>query len=122
VTRSELHIRNAARHFVAERSAPGKALCVNRREPHEAARRENAIVRTILIALWKIFSDLDLSEAKKRKFKSVHDCFTRERKDGARPVDMNEGLLVSPFATRSSAPAAPCATECCSRRRASPIR
>ena len=60
------------------------------------SKRENVIVRTILLTLWRIFSDLDLSEAKKRKFKSVHDCFTRELKDGARPVDMNEGSLVSP--------------------------
>jgi phosphatidylserine decarboxylase len=55
------------------------------------SKRENVIVRTILLTLWRIFSDLDLSEAKKRKFKSVHDCFTRELKDGARPVDMSEG-------------------------------
>jgi len=60
------------------------------------SKRENVIVRTILLTLWRIFSDLDLSEAKKRKFKSVHDCFTRELKDGARPVDMSEGSLVSP--------------------------
>jgi phosphatidylserine decarboxylase len=60
------------------------------------SKRENAVVRAICIALWKLFSDLDLSEAKKRKFRSVHDCFTRELKDGARPVDMNESALVSP--------------------------
>jgi len=59
------------------------------------SKRENVIVRTILLTLWRIFSDLDLSEAKKRKFKSVHDCFTRELKDGARPVDMAEGSLVA---------------------------
>ena len=33
------------------------------------------------------FSDLDLSEAKKTHFKSLHDCFTRELKAGARPID-----------------------------------
>ena len=60
------------------------------------SKRENVIVRTILLTLWRVFSDLDLSEAKKRKFRSVHDCFTRELKDGARPVDMHEGSLVSP--------------------------
>src|ERR1044072_3231457 len=60
------------------------------------SKRENVIVRTILLTVWRIFSDLDLSEAKKRKFKSVHDCFTRELKEGARPVDMHEGSLVSP--------------------------
>jgi phosphatidylserine decarboxylase len=48
------------------------------------------------IALWKLFSDLDLSEAKQTRFKSVHDCFTRELKAGARPVDPDPDCLVSP--------------------------
>jgi phosphatidylserine decarboxylase len=48
------------------------------------------------IALWRLFSDLDLSEAKKTSFKSVHDCFTRELKDGARPIDPEPRTLVSP--------------------------
>ncbi|MEJ1963010.1 MAG: archaetidylserine decarboxylase [Gammaproteobacteria bacterium] len=60
------------------------------------SKRENAIVRATCITLWKLFTDLDLSEAKKRKFRSVHDCFTRELKEGARPVDMSDGTLVSP--------------------------
>jgi phosphatidylserine decarboxylase len=48
------------------------------------------------IALWRLFSELDLSEAKTTHFKSLHDCFTRELKPGARPVDMNAAHLVSP--------------------------
>jgi phosphatidylserine decarboxylase len=48
------------------------------------------------IALWRLFSDLDLSEAKTTHFKSLHDCFTRELKDGARPIDMGAAQLVSP--------------------------
>lgn len=48
------------------------------------------------IALWRLFSELDLSEAKTTRFKSLHDCFTRELKPGARPVDMNPKHLVSP--------------------------
>jgi phosphatidylserine decarboxylase len=48
------------------------------------------------IALWRLFSELDLSEAKTTHFKSLHDCFTRELKPGARPVDMNLTHLVSP--------------------------
>ncbi|MGC1520042.1 MAG: archaetidylserine decarboxylase [Steroidobacteraceae bacterium] len=48
------------------------------------------------IALWKLFTDLDLSEAKQRRFKSLHDCFTRELKDGARPIDPDPRILVSP--------------------------
>lgn len=48
------------------------------------------------MALWRAFSDLDLSEAKKARFKSIHDCFTRELKDGARPIDPDPRCLVSP--------------------------
>jgi phosphatidylserine decarboxylase len=48
------------------------------------------------IALWRLFSDLDLSDAKKTCFSSVHDCFTRELKDGARPIDADSRCLVSP--------------------------
>jgi phosphatidylserine decarboxylase len=48
------------------------------------------------IALWRLFSDVDLSEAKTTHFKSLHDCFTRELKDGARPIDRRAAHLVSP--------------------------
>jgi phosphatidylserine decarboxylase len=48
------------------------------------------------IALWRLFSDLDLGDAKKARFSSLHDCFTRELKDGARPIDPDPLSLVSP--------------------------
>ena len=48
------------------------------------------------IAIWRLFSDLDLSEAKSARFKSLHDCFTRELKDGARPIDQRPNHLISP--------------------------
>jgi phosphatidylserine decarboxylase len=57
---------------------------------------ENPVMRRLSIGAWRLFSDLDLSEAKKAKFKSMHDCFTRELKEGARPVDADPGVLVSP--------------------------
>jgi phosphatidylserine decarboxylase len=53
-------------------------------------------VRDTSIAIWKLFSDLDLSEARKTHFDSLHDCFTRELKEGARPVDPSPQLLTSP--------------------------
>src|SRR5262249_42436076 len=59
---------------------------------------EQPLVRDISIALWRLFSDLDLREAKKTRFRSVHDCFIRELRDGARPVDARPELLVSPCA------------------------
>ena len=57
---------------------------------------EQPLVRDLSIALWRFFSDLDLSEAKKTQFTSLHDCFIRELKDGARPVDPDPQVLVSP--------------------------
>lgn len=48
------------------------------------------------IWVWKQFADLDLSEAKAQRFESLHDCFIRELKAGARPVDNDPNTLVSP--------------------------
>lgn len=53
-------------------------------------------VRDLSIATWKLFADLDLSDAKKPRFDSLHDCFIRELKPGARPVDGDPALLTSP--------------------------
>jgi phosphatidylserine decarboxylase len=57
---------------------------------------ENPLVRDASIACWRMFSDLDLSEAKKAEFKSLHDCFTRELKPGLRPSDPDPSIVVSP--------------------------
>ena len=57
---------------------------------------ENPVVRDVSIGLWRLFSDLDLSEARKTKFISMRDCFTRELKEGARPVDPDPNVLASP--------------------------
>ena len=57
---------------------------------------EQPWVRDASIGLWRFFSDLDLSEAKKSHFRSMHDCFIRELKDGARPIEENPAILVSP--------------------------
>src|SRR3954469_1926993 len=60
------------------------------------SRIEQPLIRDSSIALWRFFSDLDLSEAKRTDFRSMHDCFTRELKDGARPVDADPSILTSP--------------------------
>jgi phosphatidylserine decarboxylase len=57
---------------------------------------ENPAVCAASIALWRLFADLDLGDARKTSFKSLHDCFTRELKDGARPVDADPLNFVSP--------------------------
>lgn len=48
------------------------------------------------IAVWRLFADLDLSEARTQRFRSLHACFTRELKAGARPVDGNPRVITSP--------------------------
>jgi len=60
------------------------------------SRIEQPWVCKACIALWRLFSDLDLSEAKKTRFTSLRECFTRELKEGARPIDADPGSLVSP--------------------------
>jgi phosphatidylserine decarboxylase len=60
------------------------------------SRIEQPWVRDLSIAAWRMFSDLDLSEAKATHFRSMHDCFIRELKDGARPIDRRADILASP--------------------------
>lgn len=45
--------------------------------------------------LWQRFTDLNLQEAQKQQFNSIHDCFTRTLKPGARPID-SSALGTSP--------------------------
>jgi phosphatidylserine decarboxylase len=57
---------------------------------------EQPLIRDFSIACWRLFSDLDLSEAKATRFKSLHDCFTRELRPGLRPPDPDPSIVVSP--------------------------
>jgi phosphatidylserine decarboxylase len=61
------------------------------------SRIEVGWIRDLSIALWRVFApDLDLGEARKREFKSLHDVFIRELKPGARPIDRDPAHVVSP--------------------------
>jgi phosphatidylserine decarboxylase len=57
---------------------------------------EQPLVRDISIGLWRFFSNLDLRDARNTQFRSMHDCFIRQLKDGVRPVDRSAEILVSP--------------------------
>jgi phosphatidylserine decarboxylase len=57
---------------------------------------EQPLIRDLSIGAWRLFSDLDLREAKKTQFRSMHDCFIRELKDGTRPIDEAADVLTSP--------------------------
>lgn len=48
------------------------------------------------IAAWRLFTDLDLTESKQTQFGSLQECFTRELKPGARPLEADPGSMVSP--------------------------
>jgi phosphatidylserine decarboxylase len=60
------------------------------------SRVEQPLVRSCSMGIWRLFSDLDLSEARSTEFRSLHECFTRELKPGARPIDPDPAVLVSP--------------------------
>jgi phosphatidylserine decarboxylase len=56
----------------------------------------NPLVFRASLAVWRLFTTLDLSDAKKQHFDSLHDCFTRELRPGARHVNMDAAVLASP--------------------------
>jgi phosphatidylserine decarboxylase len=57
---------------------------------------EQPLVRDLSIATWRLFCDVDMSEARKAHFRSLHECFIRELREGARLIDDNPSVLVSP--------------------------
>src|SRR6185503_20964412 len=57
---------------------------------------EHPLVRRLSLLVWRLFSDLDLSDAKRKTFRSLHDCFTRELREGARPIAAGSDVVVSP--------------------------
>ena len=57
---------------------------------------EHPLIRVPSLWAWTRMADLNLWEAKKTRFTSLHDCFTRELRPGARPIDQRPSVLVSP--------------------------
>src|SRR5687767_11438212 len=61
------------------------------------SRIEQPLVRDLSIAAWALFAgSLDLHDAKKTRFRSLHDCFIRELKEGARPISDAADVIISP--------------------------
>jgi phosphatidylserine decarboxylase len=60
------------------------------------SRIEQPLVRDLSIGVWRLFADLDLSDAREQRFRSLHECFVRRLKDGARPIDQDPDVLASP--------------------------
>jgi phosphatidylserine decarboxylase len=57
---------------------------------------ENPLLARGSIAVWRRFSDLDLGDARIDRFPSLHACFTRALKPGARPIDPDPRVITSP--------------------------
>lgn len=57
---------------------------------------ESPALTRATIAVWRLFADLDLSDSKRKDFRSLRELFTRELREGARPVDARPGIAVSP--------------------------
>jgi phosphatidylserine decarboxylase len=86
-------LQQEALNFVLTNRLPRVALT---RFMGRFSKVRQPLVRDVSIALFKFFGGLDLSEARKRRFDSLHDCFVRELKDGARPFDADPQVICSP--------------------------
>ena len=60
------------------------------------SRVEQPLVSALSIRVWRMFCDVDLGDAAQTRFRSLHEAFVRELRPGARPVDPDPGVLVSP--------------------------
>jgi phosphatidylserine decarboxylase len=54
------------------------------------------LLTRLSIAVWRLFTDLDLSEARPRRYQSLQECFTRELQAGMRPIAADPQVLCSP--------------------------
>jgi len=61
------------------------------------SRRRQPLLRRLCMGAWQLCAgDLALHEARKDRFESMQDCFTRELRPGARPIDTRPRILTSP--------------------------
>ena len=60
------------------------------------SRIDSPWLTRLSIAVWRLFTDLDLSESPPRRYRSLSECFTRELLPGRRPLDPRPAVLTSP--------------------------
>lgn len=60
------------------------------------SRIDSPLLTSLSIAVWRLFTELDLSEAAETRYRSLHACFTRALKPGRRPIDPDPGVICSP--------------------------
>jgi len=60
------------------------------------SRIESPLLAKLSIRVWRLFTDLDLSDAREQRFGSLHACFTRALKPGSRVFDTDPSVIASP--------------------------
>jgi phosphatidylserine decarboxylase len=60
------------------------------------SRLEQPLLCRTCIAVWGLFTELDLTDAHTTSFRSLRECFTRSLKEGARRIDPDPAVIVSP--------------------------
>ena len=60
------------------------------------SKSEHPLLARPAIALWRLFADIDFSDSQQQTFRSMHECFTRQLRPGARPVDTTSDVITSP--------------------------
>lgn len=100
-----LRLSHAAREIARTlKRSDALSFALTNRIPRRAVTRwmgrfsklEQPWIRDTSLYAWRMFADLELDDAAKTEFKSLHDCFIRELRPGARPIDPDESVLVSP--------------------------
>ena len=60
------------------------------------SRLEQPRLCRVCLGIWGLFTELDLSDARETRFGSLQEFFTRQLKEGARRVDPDPDIVVSP--------------------------
>ncbi|WP_334133538.1 archaetidylserine decarboxylase [Tepidimonas sp.] len=60
------------------------------------SRIDSPRLTRVSVALWRLFTELDLSDAAPGPYRSLRDVFTRALRPGARPFDPDPDVLCSP--------------------------
>jgi phosphatidylserine decarboxylase len=60
------------------------------------SKLRHPLVRDLSLGAWRLFTEVDLSDAAQTRFDTLHDCFIRALAPGARPVDPDPAVLTSP--------------------------
>lgn len=60
------------------------------------SKLKNPVIRYLSIGTWRVFSAVDLSDASKTHFDSLHDAFIRSLKPGSRKIAPGRNVLISP--------------------------